>query len=302
MKLGVLLPAPVSPWTRALYREAVQAVTLSSMESRGGFEFRMRSAASSGEQIEQIHELAAWGAGWLVIFPLDSAAVTPVLKELHSRGKRIVAADQGLTDRGFGWAGIAWDHEAIGTETARALGLEMKHSLLANYLCLGGGGPVGAELMDAFFREMEQSPFLVNILGGRTYIPTGYDPADAYREAAALFRRFPRIDAVYCPDDDALVEVLKAAEEADRSDIRLFFGTGGSMAVCALILDPESKVEATALRGPSIAGEAVRFAVSAAREKEGAVFHNAPGPKTIRIPTALIDRSNAEHYAGAAAY
>jgi ribose transport system substrate-binding protein len=303
VKFGVLLPAPVSPWTRALYWEAVQAAALASMESRGGFEFRVRSAASSGEQIEQIRELAALGSGWLVIFPLDSAAVTPVLKELHSLGIRIVAADQGLTDLDFGWAGVAWDHEAAGTESGRALALEMRNSLLANYLCLGGAaGPAEAELMDAFFREMEKSSSLVNILGGRTYIPTGYDPSTAYREAAALFRRFPRIDAVYCPDDDALVEVLKAAEEADRSDIKLFFGRGGSRAVCALILDHKSRVDATVLHGPSIAGEAVRFAVSAATEQEGAAFHNAPNARTIRIPAVLINRSNADRYAGSGGY
>jgi ribose transport system substrate-binding protein len=303
LKFGVFLPDPVSPWTRAFYWEAVQAVTLASMESRGGFEFRIHSAASSEEQIEQIRELAVWGAGWLVIYPLDSAAVTPVLKELHSLGKRIVVADQWLTDRDFGWAGIAWDHETAGAESGRALALEMKNSLLTNYLCLGGvAGPAEAELMDAFFGEMEKSSSLVNILGGRTYIPTGYDPADAYRKAAALFRRFPKIDAVYCPDDDALMEVLKAAEEAKRPDIRLFFGRGGSRAVCALILDHESRVKATALHGPSIAGEAVRFAVSASREKEGATFHNASSVRTIRIPTVLINRFNADRYAGAGAY
>jgi ribose transport system substrate-binding protein len=267
------------------------------MESQGNFQFRIFTAAVSEEQLAQITELEEWGMGWLLILPLEGEAITPELKRLHSKSVRIVVIDQGLSNTDFGYADVSGDHAARGALSGQWLAKEMKAAFMTNYLCLGGmPSPAETELTDAFFGEMSASPSLVNVLGEGQYRSIVLDAESAYRETAALVRRFPKIDAIFCHDDDALVGVLKAVKESGRKEIRLLLGGGGSKEVLALIRDDDPLVRAATLYSPKIAAEAIGFAVSAARNPGSDGFHGGTGQFKVRMPTVLIDGSNVEGY------
>jgi ribose transport system substrate-binding protein len=304
-KFGILLPrgaspgfsSPEKPWHIALYQEAVQAAALAAMESLGNFEFRIFTASTSEEQLAQISGLEEWGMGWLLILPVDVSTITLKLKKIHSKSVKIVVIDQGLGGTGFGYADVSGDHAAMGALSGQWLAKEMKAALMANYLCLGFKPcPAETELMDAFFGEMSASPSLVNVLGEGQYRSVSPDAESAYKEAAALIRRFPKIDAIFCRDDDILPGVLKAVKESGRKEIRLLLGGGGSKGVCGLIQDDDPLVRATTLYSPKVASEAISFAVSAARNPEGDGFHEGSGPFKRRIPTVLIDKGNVVLY------
>jgi ribose transport system substrate-binding protein len=296
-KFGVLLPSLEKPWHTALYQEAVQAAALAIMESQGNFEFRIFTASDPEEQLAQITELEEWGMGWLLIVPLDTNTITLRLKEIHSKSVKIVVIDQSLGDTGFDYADISGDHAAMGALSGQWLAKEMKLTLMTNYLCLGGRpSPVETELFDTFFGEMAKEPSLVNVLGEGQYRSIALNAEAAYKETAALLRRFPKIDAIFCRDDDVLPGVLKAVKESDHKELRLLLGGGGSKEVCALIRDDDPLVKVSTLYSPKIAAEAIGFAVSSARNPEGDGFHEGDGGFKVRIPAVLIDETNVRLY------
>ncbi|AEF80485.1 substrate-binding domain-containing protein [Leadbettera azotonutricia] len=296
-KFGVLLPSQDRPWHTALYQEAVQATALAAMESLGNFEFRILTASAPEEQLAQITGLEEWGMGWLLILPLDFSTITLKLKELHSKSVRIVVIDQSLGNAGFGYADISGDYAAMGSISGQWLAKKMKAAFMTNYLCLGGRSSLSeTELMDTFFGEMSKEPSLVNVLGEGQYKSIALNAESAYKETAALLRRFPKIDALFCQDDDILTGVLKAVKESGRKDIRLLLGGGGSRETLRLIRDNDPLVKATTLYSPKIAAEAIGFAVSSARNPEGDGFHEGTEQLKVRIPTVLIDKSNVGRY------
>jgi ribose transport system substrate-binding protein len=259
---------------------------------RGGYpgiDFQVVHSADAASQEADLERLARWGMQVLVILPQDGAALAAPVRRLHDAGVRCVVLDRVLSDAAFGYVNIIEDAAALGRESAAHLAAAMKEEGLANYLVIGGDSLWKA----AFFAEMDKEVSLVPVLGRASGEP---DRGVAVAGVPALLARFPKVDAVYCRDDDVLMAVLAAVSTTGRADVRIVSGGRGSTAVLERILDGDPLVRSAALYPPALIAHGIEYAAALALDEKPSDFHNAASPLTVLIPTTLIDLSNAAPY------
>jgi ribose transport system substrate-binding protein len=206
--------------------------------------------------------------------------------------------DRGLTDTGFGYVNLTGDNSGLGRYSGEWLAKTMKAEGLTNYVAMGGMPMViDTERMEAFFAEMNKELSLVNLLGGKKYEFANWSTQDGLRIMGTFIQQYPKIDAVFCQDDDVLTGVLQAIRKSGRKDIKIALGGTGSKAVYKMIIDGDPLVRATALYHPMMIADGIRYAVDVATGKKSDSFHTAPAPTTVVIPSALVDKSNVQqHY------
>ena len=95
---------------------------------------------------------------------------------------------------------------------------------------------------------------------------------DAFKVMQDYLTRFKHIDAVWAADDDMAVGVLKAIDQAKRSDIKIVFG-GAAIRGCApssawsnvvpLRWKPTTKIGGTPRAEPAAASSAAAVGISA---------------------------------------
>jgi ribose transport system substrate-binding protein len=71
---------------------------------------------------------------------------------------------------------------------------------------------------------------------------------------------YPKIDAVYCQDDEAAVGALTAIDNAKRTDIKFVTGYGGSKTAYKLLMEKNPRFGASMSYWPTMGGDAVVLA------------------------------------------
>ena len=296
-KIGISIPSADHGWTGGIVWWANKAVDDIKAEMPGRFEFRVVTADNPSSQVQNVEDLLVWGMDYLVILPHESAPLTPIVKEVHREGVKVMVVDRGLTDTSFGYVNLAGDNPALGRLSGQWLREKMKEQGLKYYVAMGGlPVTIDTERMDAFFAEMNKESSLVNLLGKNNYEFADWSTQKGLSLMETFLQQYPRIDAVFCQDDDVLIGVLQAIKESGRNDIKIALGGAGSKVVYKMIIDGHPLVKATATYHPSMIADGIHYIVDVATGKEPDDFHLASSPKTIIIPSVLVDKSNVEEY------
>jgi len=297
-KIGVSIPSADHGWTGGIVWWANKAVDDVKAEMPGRFEFRVITADNPSSQVRNVEDLMVWGMDYLVILPHESAPLTPIVKEVHTQGVRIIVVDRGLTDTSFGYVNLAGDNTALGRLSGKWLASQMKAQGLKYYVAMGGlPVEIDTERMTAFFAEMNKVPSLVNLLGKDKYEFADWSTQKGLTLMETFLQQYPKIDAVYCQDDDVLTGVLQAIKESGRNDVKIALGGAGSKVVYKMIMDDHPLVKATATYHPSMIADGIHYIVDVATGKKSDDFHLAKEPTLMVIPSVLVDKSNvADHY------
>ncbi|MDR1175788.1 MAG: substrate-binding domain-containing protein [Treponema sp.] len=296
IKVGVAVPTADHGWTGGVGWWADFAVN-EIKQSNASIEFRVVHSNNATTQVSDVENLAAWGMNYLVILPHESAPLTAPVKQLHAQGVKCIVVDRGLTDTSFGYVNLAGDNAGLGRVSGEWMSKTMKAEGLTNYVAMGGMPVViDTERMDAFFAEMNKEPSLNNLLGGNRYEFANWSTQDGLRLMETFLQQYPKIDAVFCQDDDVLTGVLQAIRESGRTDIKIAMGGAGSKAVMQLIMNNDPLVRSTSLYHPSMIRDGIQYAVDVATGSKSDSFHNAGSPVSVVIPSALIDKSNVQQY------
>jgi ribose transport system substrate-binding protein len=297
VKIGIAVPTADHGWTGGIGWWADFAVQEIEKTAGEQIQFRVVHSANATQQVSDVENLASWGMNYLVILPHESAPLTAPVKQLHSKGVKCIVVDRGLTDTGFGYINLAGDNPGLGRESGKWLAATMKAEGLTNYVAMGGMPVViDTERMDAFFAEMNKEPALVNLLGQNKYEFANWSVQDGLRIMEAFLQRYPKIDAVFCQDDDVLTGVYQAIRESGRQDIKVLLGGAGSKVVYKMIIDGDPLVRATSLYHPSMIRDGIQYAVDVATGKKSDSFHTASSPVSVVIPSGLVDKSNVQQY------
>lgn len=246
-KIGISIPSADHGWTGGIVWWANKAVKDVQAQLPGKFEFRVVTADNPSSQVRTVEDLMVWGMNYLVILPHESAPLTPIVKEAQAKGVKVMVVDRGLTDTSFGYVNLAGDNPALGRLSGQWLAAQMKAAGLTNYVAMGGlPVTIDTERMNAFFAEMNKEKSLVNLLGKDKYEFADWSTQKGLSLMETLLQKYPKIDAVFCQDDDVLLGVLQAIKESGRTDIKVALGGAGSKVVYKMIMDSDPLVRATA--------------------------------------------------------
>ena len=174
----------------------------------------------------------------------------------------------------------------------------MKAEGLTNYVVMGGMPVViDTQRMTAFFSEMDKEPSLVPLLGKDKYEFANWSTQDGLNLMETFLQQYPKIDAVFCQDDDVLTGVLQAIKEAKRTDVKIAMGGAGSKPVLEMIMNNDPLVRASGTYHPSMIADGIQYAVDVALGRKSADFATARQPITVVIPSEMVTKANvAQHY------
>jgi ribose transport system substrate-binding protein len=246
----------------------------------------VKTSANASEQANQLQDLLTVNRiNALVVFPFESAALTQPVIQVHNKGVYVTVVDRGLTDASGQDAYVAGDNTAFGRVPAEYLAK-----------ALGGKGDLVAlrgipttldnERMDAFNAVLKSYPD-IKVLDAKY---ANWNRDDAFKVMQDFLTRFKHVDAVWAADDDMTVGVLKAIEQAKRSDIRIVFGGAGAKGMVKMLIDGSNPlIQANVSYSPKFIYDAVKLTA------EARLKGDKLAPTTI-IPSVLITKENAKEF------
>jgi ribose transport system substrate-binding protein len=101
--------------------------------------------------------------------------------------------------------------------------------------------------------------------------------------------KYPKIDVVWCQDDDMAVGVLQAIEQAGRTDIQYVVAGAGSKDMVKKVMDGDKMIPVDVLYPPAMVGTAMELTAAA-------VFNQVPVHGTYTLDATLITKENAANY------
>jgi ribose transport system substrate-binding protein len=285
VNLGVSIPTATHGFTGGIVWWANEAKK--ELEKKyPDLKITVKTAANAGEQANQLQDLmTVTKINALVIFPFESAALTKPVQQVKSKGVYVTVVDRGLTDESAQDAYVAGDNTAFGRVPAEYIAK-----------ALGGKGDIVAlrgiattldnERMDAFNAVMKNYPD-IHLLDAKY---GNWNRDDAFKVMQDYLTRFKHIDAVWAADDDMMVGVLKAIDQAKRTDIKLVFGGAGAKGMIKALMDgKDPRIQANVSYSPKFIYDAIKMTAEARLKGEKLAA------KTI-IPSVLITRENAKDF------
>ncbi len=282
--LGVAIPTATHGFTGGIVWWANQAKK--ELEAaHPNLKIIVKTAASASDQANQLQDMRVVNKiDTLVIFPLESASLTQPVTQLKNKGVYVTVVDRGLTNTNAQDAYVAGDNTAFGRLPAEYLAKKLggKGSIV---ILRGMPSTLDNERVDAFNAVMKANP-------GIKVLDTKYgnwNRDDAFKVMQDYLTRFKQIDAVWAADDDMAIGVLKAIEQAKRTDIKEVFGGAGAKSAIKKIMDGDKLIQANVSYSPKFIYDAIKLTATA-RLKGQAM------PARTIIPSVLITRENARQF------
>jgi len=285
VNMGVAIPAATHGFTGGIVWWANQAKK-DLEKAHPGLKITVKTAANAPEQANQLQDLLTVNKiNTLVIFPFESASLTKPVAQVKGKGVYVTVVDRGLTDTSAQDAYVAGDNTAFGRLAAEYLAKKLNGK--GNIVALRGiPTTLDNERMDAFNAVLKNYPD-IKLLDARY---GNWNRDDAFKVMQDYLTRFKQIDAVWAADDDMAVGVLKAIEQAKRTDIKEVFGGAGAKGMVKTIMEGKNKlIQADVSYSPKFIYDAIKLTAEARLKGE-----KLP-PNTI-IPSVLITKENAKDF------
>ena len=284
VRIGVSCPTPDHGWTGGVGWWAQKAVADFAAQYPGA-EFLLVTADSPAKQLSDIEDLVQKGIKALVILPHEPAPLTPTLNQIKDSGVFMVIVDRTIGELKNDIY-VAGDNPGLGRVSGEFLAKEVGSGPVDIVVMTGIPCDVDTLRVEAFMEVMKKHPN-IRILDTQ---PANWSTQKGLELMENYLQKFPKIDAVWCQDDDVLKGVMQAYEESGRSDVKLILGGAGSKDIVKMILDGHPLVRGTATYHPRMIYEGVQMAAE----------HMIGGkdyPKEMILPSVMIDKSNAaENY------
>jgi ribose transport system substrate-binding protein len=293
-KVGISVPSADHGWTAGLLWWANKA-TEDLKAKEKDVEFFVVASSSGSKQVGDVEDLMIKGIDALVILPHNPATLQKVIEEAYDEDIYTVVVDRELAHPAQN-VFIAGDNAGLGRVGGQWLAKEMSGK--GNVVVIEGLQiPINTQRVDAFNDVMSDYPN-IKILDSQ---PGDWSTQKALSVMENFLQKHPKIDAVWCQDDDMLKGVLKAIEESGRTDIKTVLGGAGSKDIIEMIQHNHKLVRATVTYSPSMIASGIALAVHGVKhEKLGYLFHE---PSRVILGADLVTKENAaEYYFEDAAY
>jgi ribose transport system substrate-binding protein len=282
--IGVSIPAADHGWTAGVVYWANQAKAQVE-KAYPNLTVIVKTAKDPAEQANQIQDLVTVNKiNALVILPYESAPLTKPVADVKKQGVFVVVVDRGLTDPSIQDVYVAGDNPGMGRVSGEYVAQKMNGQ--GKIVVLRGIPTViDNQRYDAFMEVMKQHP-------GITVLDAQYanwNRDDGFKVMQDFLTRFPQIDAVWAQDDDIAVGVLRAIQQANRTDIKFVLGGAGMKEFIKKVMDGDPLVPADVLYPPNMVATAVNVAA----------LHYVSGSAvlgTYIVAAPLVTKDNASQY------
>ena len=279
VKVGILAPAVTHGWVAGVAYQAEQRCK----ELADTVEYKVATSNNAEEMTAQLDDLKTWGADAIVAFPQWEGMEVPVQAAIDE-GIKFVNFDIDIACTGI--YKVTGDNEGMGTKGADYLVEKVGKTGTIVALPNPSSGSVNELRMKGFKERMAEIAPEMTIL---EYALPSFAAADGQSVFADVLTANPQIDAVFSIDDESSIGVLKAIEEAGRTDIKAITGGGGAQTYFKMMPENENIWISSALYSPLMMKDAVDMAVKLAKGE-------TVTETVVVIPTTIVDRTNVADY------
>lgn len=288
LKIGVSVPSADHGWTAGLLWWAEKAAKDFKAKDKD-LEFYVVAASSGSKQVGDVEDLMIKGIDALVILPHNPATLQQVIEEAYSNNIYTVVVDREL-EKPAQNVFIAGDNVGLGRESGEWLAKEMNGK--GKVVVIEGMSiPINKQRVDAF-NEVIAKHKGIDILDSQ---PADWSTQKALAVMENYLQKHPKIDAVWCQDDDMLKGVMQAIKESGRTDIKTVLGGAGSQDILKMIQAGDPIVRATVTYPPSMVASGIGLAVTGLKhENLGNMYHTSPS--RVILAAELIDKNNVNDF------
>lgn len=281
--IAVSIPAATHGWTGGVVYHAQQAAK----EIKAAFpniDVVVSTAASAPAQVSSLEDLSATRKlDALVILPFTSEELTGPVKQVKANGTFVTVVDRGLNDPEIQDLYVAGDNIAVGANTARWLSDK-----------LGGEGEIVVlrgiptviddERIKGFSDVMAATK--IKILDIQY---ANWNQDEAFTLMQDYLAKYPKIDAVWANDDDMLLGVIQAVDQAGRKDIKYALGGNGMKQVIEMVKEGNERTPISTPYPPSMIKSAIYMTA-------GQFAGQAPMRGSFLLDAPLITPDNADQF------
>lgn len=276
-KIGILAPAVTHGWVAAVaYHAEARAKELGDE-----VEYKIYTSNNASEMTSQLDDLKTWGAQAIVAFPQWEGMEVPI-KEVVDAGIKVVNFDIEIGVEGV--YRVTGDNEGMGVRGAEYIVDKIGKEGKVVILDVPSSGSVAKLRKKGFEETMAKIAPNVEIETRATQ----FTREAGLTDMSDILSSMDKIDAVFSMDDETSIGAIQAIQEANRKDIKVITGGGGSQEYFKMMPENEEIWITSALYSPDMVKDAVDAALKLLKGEEV--------EPVVIIPTELVDRTNYEEH------
>ncbi|MDO6965415.1 substrate-binding domain-containing protein [Rhizobium alvei] len=281
--IGVSIPAADHGWTAGVVYHAERVAELIRKEHPDA-KVIVKTSPDPASQANAVQDLAVQGLDALVILPTDPDQLVNAIKEVKAAGTFVTIVDRApsVLDNSVRDLYVAGNNPALGEVAGQYIKANTPDAEVV--VIRGMPIPIDQQRQDGFDKGIAGSN--VKVLDRQF---GNWNRDDAFKVMQDYLTKYPKIDVVWCQDDDMAVGVLQAIEQAKRTDIQYVVAGAGSKDMIKRVMDGDKMIPVDVLYPPAMVGTAMELTAAA-------IFNQVPVHGTYTLDATLITKDNAAAY------
>ncbi|MEZ2128420.1 MULTISPECIES: substrate-binding domain-containing protein [unclassified Sinorhizobium] len=281
--IGVSIPAADHGWTAGVVFHA-ERVAKKLMEEHPGLNVIVKTSPDAATQANAVQDLDTQGIDALVILPSDPDPLVNAIKEIKDKGKFVALVDRApsTNDDSVRDLYVAGNNPALGEVAGKYIAKQTPDAQVV--VIRGLPIPIDQQRQDGFDKGIAGSN--VKVLD-RQY--GNWNRDDAFKVMQDYLTKYPKIDVVWCQDDDMAVGVLQAIEQAKRTDIQYVVAGAGSKDMVKKVMDGDKLIPVDVLYPPAMVGTAMELTAAG-------LYDQVPVRGNYILDATLITKDNAKDF------
>lgn len=259
-RVAVSFPPANNAWQAKMLDSALDEAAKDTDE----FHFVIKNAVDDTDQLNILTTFMQDEYDMIICLPGNGTLMTPICEEIYDAGIQLMIVDRPIDSDKF-TALLGGDNYLCGSNAAKYIGDRLGGqgdiAILRSYV----GIPIDLDRYNGFVDVIKKDYPGINIL----VEADGEFNQDAGLIAMSnILPAYPKIDAVYCQDDESAVGAITAIENAGRTDVQFVTGFGGSKAAYKLLQEGNPIFGASMSYWPTMGGRALALAKSILRGED----------------------------------
>ncbi len=217
-------------------------------------------------------------------WPTDPDPLVSAIKEVKAKGKFVALVDRApsTNDDSVRDLYVAGNNPALGEVAGKYIAATTPNAEVV--IVRGMPIPIDQQRQDGFDKGIAGSG--VKVLDRQF---GNWNRDDAFKVMQDYLTKYPKIDVVWAQDDDMVVGILEAIEQAKRTDIQYVVGGAGSKDMIKKVMDGDKMVPVDVLYPPAMVGTAMELTAAQ-------LFDQVPVHGTYILDATLVTKDNAANY------
>ncbi|HBE80863.1 MAG TPA: LacI family transcriptional regulator [Firmicutes bacterium] len=274
--IGIVIPSADHGWLAAVSYFAKQKVDQLGLKQGNGY--KLVTSANVNEQANQIEEMIALKCSVIVLLPHNNE-VSVAADKIIKNNIKLVLFDRKVS--GDYTAYIAGNNAGLGVASAEYIGKKLGGKGTVAVMNTPSVGSVSTERVQGFKQTVAQKYPALKLIDVTS---NGFSMEDGLKMATDMLVAYPKLDAVFSIDDEPSVGILQAIKDANRKDIKIISGGGGTQTYFKTMGGNTGLDLFTATYSPSM----IKNAVQAAYD----LIHGKAVPKNTIIEPTIVNKDN----------